>query len=237
MLCAQLEGGHKSAAEIARMTPEQRVEEYCKEYVRHNLWHRPYDYLLADQIMADGPRALPTLTRMIDEFDPTQRKKKGRERDAACYAAEGLLSQMDHRRLRIRALDEGKLAIDALSRLVERLKTAHFETAEDEGEYSRRLRYEGTVSIFNNLRGLSHYDEAIRDTLALRYKIHLSDDETFQFTSYLISKDPYYPTWSATEEYKDRTRINEAGNPAQYFIVKNVEPFYKAYLQYKTVPK
>jgi hypothetical protein len=83
VLCAQFGSGHKSEAEIARMTPEQRVEEYCSEYVRHNYWHRAYDYLLADRIMADGLKAFPTLTRMINEFDPTQRKGRSRERDVS----------------------------------------------------------------------------------------------------------------------------------------------------------
>jgi hypothetical protein len=234
--CAQL-SGHKSEAEIARMTPEQRVEEYCKEYVRHNYWHRAYDYLLADHVMVDGSRALQTLTRIINEFDPTQRKGRGREKDAACYAAEGLLGQLDHRRLRLRALAEGNMAIDALSKLAERLKTSHFDTAEDEGEYSRRLRYEGTLSTLKDLKGLSRYDEAIRDTLALRYKIHLSDDEILSFTNSLMTKDPYYPAWSKTEVYKDWSKVNEAGNPAQYLIIKDVEPFHKAYLQYKAVLK
>ena len=215
------------------MTPEQHVEEYCSEYVRHNDGHYKYRQLLADQVMADGLKAIPTLARVINEYDPTRRESRGREKNAACYAAEGLLWRMDRNVVRLRAFNEGRVAIDALIRLGERMNASHFDTAEDEGESSKQARYEGTLSTLKQLQGLSFYDEAIRDTLALRYKIHLSDEESLQFTSHLMSKDPFYPTWSKTEEYKDRSRINEAGNPAQYFVVRDVEPFYKAYLQYK----
>ena len=232
-LCAQLGSGHKSEAEIARMTPEQRVEEYCKEYVRHSYWHRAYDDLLEDSIMRDGLNGLPALVRIINEYDPTRREGRSRERNAGSYAAQGLLSMMDHNLVRLRAVDDGRTAVDALSRLCQRMKTAKFDTAEDEGESSRQARYEGTVSALKDLRGISDYDEAIRDSLALRYKIHLSDDDLLSFTNSLMAKDAYYPTWSKTETYKDRTRINKAGYPAQYLIVKDAEPFYKAYLQYK----
>ena len=49
----------------------------------------------------------------------------------------------------------------------------------------------------------------------------------------MISQDPYYPSWSDREEYKDLTQHNEAGNPIWYVIMKKPERFYNAYFEYK----
>jgi hypothetical protein len=50
--CAQFSMRHKSEAEIARMTPEQRVEEYCLEYLRHAIVDSDYGDLLFLSIKA-----------------------------------------------------------------------------------------------------------------------------------------------------------------------------------------
>jgi hypothetical protein len=55
-LSTQFGSAHKSEAEIARMAPEQRVEEYCKEYVRHSYWHRAYGVLLEASIIGGQGR-------------------------------------------------------------------------------------------------------------------------------------------------------------------------------------
>jgi len=83
----------------------------------------------------------------------------------------------------------------------------------------------------------SWFDISIKDTLELKYKIRLSRREMLGFVEYLISKDPAYPNWSQTEWYKDWSDVNEHGVPQQYIIVKNIEPFYKAYLEYKAKNK
>jgi len=61
----------------------------------------------------------------------------------------------------------------------------------------------------------------------------LSYQQTLDFVNYLMSKDPHYPAWSESEEYKDLTQRNEAGNPIWYLILKKPEPFYDAYLEFK----
>ena len=96
VLCAQFGSGHHSEAEIAHMTPEQRVDEYCREYVRNDVSHMEYGKLLADYIMRDGLKAVPALVKAINEFDP-MRSRSGGDKDRACEAAEVMLSDIDQR--------------------------------------------------------------------------------------------------------------------------------------------
>jgi hypothetical protein len=234
---AQLSNRHRPDEDIVRMTPDQRVQEYCEEYARHSDGHSKYRHLLADLIMTDGSKAVPALTRFVNEFDPNDRKANNQRRDANCYAAEGLLYQMDQGRVRLRGISEGRIAIDAIKRLAERMKAAHFDREREETEYSRPLRYEGTLGGLRSLESINRYDHAIRDTLALRYNIDLSEDDILGFTNSLLSKDPYYPTWSEIELFKDRRKTNEGGYPLQYLIVKDIGLFYQAYLRYRTTTR
>jgi hypothetical protein len=45
---------HKSKAEVERMTPEQRVQEYCREYVRRDWAWFDYGELVESYIFRDG---------------------------------------------------------------------------------------------------------------------------------------------------------------------------------------
>ena len=83
---------HKSEAEIAKMTADQRVQEYCDEYYHHAFWHSDYIDTLQKYILQDGVKSLPAITQIINEFDPTNSHGKSREKDARAFAAEGLLS-------------------------------------------------------------------------------------------------------------------------------------------------
>jgi hypothetical protein len=228
----QIGNGHKSEAELSRMSAEQHVNEYCREYARHDVSHMEYGNLLADYIMLDGLKAIPALVKAINEFDPTRSTSKG-EKDRVCEAAEVMLSDIDQHVVRLRAVEEGKAAIDAMRTLVERMRTAHFDTAMSEGEYSRKARFGIALFHLQDLEGNNNYDRSIQHTLALRYRIELSDLELAQFVNYLASQDPHYPTWSRTAWYRDLSKRNEAGNPLQYRVVESVEPFYKAFLEFR----
>ncbi len=221
---------HKSETEIARMTPEQRVEEYCTEYVRHSVTDDDYQHLLESCIGHDGVKAVPHLVKIIDVYDPARLQAGGKERSERFDAASILLSEMDETVVRLRASDEGRKAIKAMTALLERMRAAHFDTGES---YHRRNTYEILAFSLKSIQGINLRDEAIRDTLRLKYNISLSDSETLNFANYLVLQDPTYPGWSETELYKDMNRRNEAGNPLQYLVVKKVEPFYKAYLNFK----
>jgi hypothetical protein len=190
--------------------------------------------MVRNYILEDGAKSLPAITQIINEFDPTNSKGKSRQKDARAFASEGLLSQVDGRVIRLRAIPEGKTAIEALRRLVQRMLAAHFDTADvAKSETSDRYRYEASRSELENMEGLNYFDRSIQDTLRVRYKIKLLDVETLGFVEYLISQEPKYPSWSTRENYKALSDRNEAGLPRQYYILKNMEPFYKAYLKYK----
>lgn len=230
--CGQSGSGHKSEAEIARMTPEQRVDEYCREYLRHDVWHRDYSHLLANYIMRDGLEAVPALAKIIKEFDPTRSGGWG-DKNRTSETAEVMLSDIDQRVVRLRAFEEGRLGIDAVKDLLRRMRNAGFDTAVSEGERSKRSRYGITQFILENLEGNNDYDRSIQHTLELRHRIQLSDKELTDFVAFLISRDPHYPSWSKTAWYRDTSKRNEAGNPLQYAIVEDIGPFYEAYLKYK----
>jgi hypothetical protein len=229
---------HKSEAEIAKMTPDQRVQEYCDEYYRHAFWDSDYIDMVRNYILQDGTQALPAITQIISEFDPTTPKGKSRQKNARAFAAEGLLSQVDGRVVRLRAFPEGRAAMAALESLVQRMLAAHFDTADvTKGETSDRYRYEDSQSELKDMQGINHFDRGIKDTLRIRYNITLSDEQLLDLINYLISQEPHYPGWSALENYKDLSDRNEAGYPRQYLILKNPEPFYKLYQKYKGTPE
>jgi hypothetical protein len=216
------------------MTPDQRVLEYCDEYYNHAFWDSDYIDMIRNYILKDGPKALPAITQIINEFDPTTSKGKSRQKDARAFAAEGLLSQVDGRVIRLRAIPDGRTAIDALRRLVQRMLAAHFDTADvTKSETSDRYRYQASESELKDMEALNIFDTRVKDTLRIRYKQPLTDKEMLDFVNYLISQEPRYPSWGTFENYKDLSDRNEAGYPRQYWLLKDPEPFYKLYLQYK----
>jgi hypothetical protein len=225
---------HKSEGDLARMTPEQRAEEYCNEYARHGLYHLEYGELLDRYIFLQPLSVAAQMARIIDAYDP-RNKSRSREKADRAYEACILVTSIDERAIRLRASAEGRTAILAMKQLSQNMLAAHFEKDEDIDQ--NRRRYELLISWVGEVEGVNYCDQAIENTLRLRYKIQFSEGELIRFVDYLITEDPYYPAWSAREEYKDLTQRNEAGNPIWYLIVKKPEPFYKAYLQFKAKSK
>ena len=225
---------HQSEAEISRMSPDERVREYCDEYYHHSLLHHDYMQILKKYIMEDGPKAIPALTAVINDFDPTSLRGRSRNKDAYSFEAEILLAEIDSRVIRLRAVDLGRQSIRAITQVVERMRAAHFDTAPDKGEYSIQSRYEVTVRLLADIQGLSRFDRAVKQTLELRHDIRLSEEEMLSLVNYLILQDPSYPMWSDMKWFRDINNRNDAGYPRQYAIVENPEPFYKEYLKYKS---
>lgn len=226
---------HKSEGDLARMTPEQQVDEYCNEYVRHGPQHPDYRALIRRYINLHAIRAVVRLAEIVNQYDPTARGRSSRENGDRAYEACVLLPMMDSNVVRLRALAEGRAAIEAMKRLSGRMRGAHFDS--EESDDRNRSRYELLTSSLKEIEGVNYCDQAIEKTLRLNYKIHFSEGELMRFVDYLITEDPYYTAWSTREEYKDLTQRNAAGNPIWYLIMKKPEPFYKAYLQFKAQSK
>jgi hypothetical protein len=209
------------------MTLDQRIEEYCREYYRHAFWHD--DYLRSLSRTIRPPEALPVLERIIDRFNPTSRKLRSRELNAYSYAAEGFLEGWDEKFVRLRGSPDGLKAIEAMERLADRMRAAHYDTARSSGEYSRQARLGAVELEVKSMRGISLYDEAIADTLRIKYGIKLSGDDLKQFVEYLIKKDPHYPSWSGRILFKNCEELFDGRNPTIYILLTDPESFHKAY--------
>jgi hypothetical protein len=229
-LCAQFGSGHKSEEQIARMTPDQRVEEYCREHARHLFsYHVEYVALLTKYLRQDGLKVMPQVIQEIDAYDPTRRAGASEEKFRRYEGANFILDVLDVKVFRVRAFEEGRKAIEAIRRSIERMRAARFDNPK-EVEYEMHRRYELSLGYLNNREGLSLTDEGIKDTLKYNYDISLSDDELLAFVNYLISQDPYYPGWSEREMRKEDPRN---ASSKWLFLYKNPEPFHRAYLEYK----
>jgi hypothetical protein len=228
---------HKSEAEIARMTPQELVEEYCREYIRHR-----YDVLdayyqvLQAYIGRDPVKAMHPLALIIDQYDPSTAPGGSKSIGNSADAARELLFHLDQNVIRLRASEEGRQALESIRRLLRRMEAAHFDTA-DSSEHWTEGRYRLLLTFLKEWEGINECDRAVRNTLKLKHRIELSDQALPGFVTYLIAKDPRYPGWSERENYRDLAQRNDAGYPKQYFILKNPEPFCNAYLEYQARAK
>lgn len=224
---------HKSEAEIARMTPARRVEEWVNEQVHHRYdLDDEHEDTIKKYLLRDGLAALPRMIEIMDEYDPTRfREGKGRrgERFDACWL---MLGYIDERALRLRASEEGRRAMDALERAVGRMRAAGYGQ-KDQHEWERHGRFDLALSNLEMAKGVNSTDEAIRDTFWVRRRIQMSDEELLAFSNFLVARDPTYPSWSEQDFIKDYTRVNEAGNPFQRHVMRKPEPYYEAYLEFK----
>ncbi len=224
---------HKSEAEIARMTPAQRVDEYAEEQAYHK-----YDFLdeqgklIEKYIWRDGLAALPRMIEIMDEYDPTRisgkRGHKGERFDAMWM----LLSDLDNHVVRLRGSEKGRRAMDALERAINRMRAAGYGK-EDQQEWARSGRFESAVARLERAKGTNYIDDAIRDTLRLEYKVMLFDAELLAFSNFMATHYPEYPGWSETNYFRDPTQINKAGVPSRVRTMKKPERFYDAYLEFK----
>ena len=224
---------HKSEAEIARLTPAQRVDEYAAEQAYHK-----YDVLdehgrlIEKYIRRDGLAALPRIIEVMDEYDPTRaagkRGRKGERFDAMWM----LLGSFDNHVVRLRGSQEGRRAIDALERAIQRMRAAGYGQQEQH-DWERHGRFALAVMGLEEARGINLTDRALRDTFRLEYKILLSDEELAAFSNFMAARYPESPGWSETNYFRDYTQLNAAGYPLWVHTMKKPGRFYQAYLEFK----
>lgn len=224
---------HKSEAEIKALTPAQRVDEWVNEQVHHrfNVSDRHRD-LLRKHIMPDGLKALPRLIQIMDEYDPTKfREGKGRrgERFDACWL---MLGYIDDFAIRLRGSEEGRSAINALERAIERMRQAGYGQP-DQQEWEQHGRFNLALLTLDEAGGINEKDKDIRGTFRFNYKISLSDTELLRFSNFLTSNYPEYPSWSEIDLIKDSSQLNGVGVPVQIGVLRKPERFYKAYLEFE----
>jgi hypothetical protein len=224
---------HKSEAEIARMTPARRVDEWVNEQVHHRYdLEDDHEDIIKKYILRDAHAALPRMIEIMDEYDPTRfREGEGRrgERFDACWL---MLGYLDRQAVRLRASEGGRRAMAALESAIDRMKAAGYGQ-KDQHDWPRHGRFELAVTYLEEAKGVNGTDEAIRETFWVRHKIQMADEELLAFSNFLVARDPTYPGWSGQDFIKDYSRINEAGNPFQRHVMKKPERFHEAYLEFK----
>lgn len=229
---------HKSETKIAQMTPDKRVDEYIDENFHHR-WDvlDEQSALIEKYILIDGKKALPRIIERMGEYDPS---RPGGGKTAKYWKFEGcwfLINSMDMKAFRLRASEEGRRAINALEKSVERMKTAGYEV-DDIDNATTHSHYGIFVMVGNNvkqLKGINFKDISIQDTFRYKYKIKLSDDELLDFSNYLTEYYPEYPSWSEGKGVKDDTDISPAGYPTVNTMLVKPERYYEAYLEFKKI--
>jgi hypothetical protein len=229
--CAQYR--HRSEAEIAAMTPAQRVDEYAneQEYHKYNASDAQHG-LISKYLRRDGLKALPRIIEILDGYNPggvTGQSETNGERFDAMWM---LLGEIDDHVVRLRVSSKGRQAMDALERSINRMRTAGYGR-NDKHEWAQHGRFELASIVLREARGLNSTDAAIQDTFRVNYKIRLSNRQLLAFTNSLVAGDPSYPSWSETDYVKDYSRVNSAGNPAQVYVMKEPDRFYQVYLRFK----
>lgn len=224
---------HKPEAEIARMTPAQRVDEYAEEQANHKYdFLDNHGHLIGKYIWHDGLKALPRMIEIMDEYDPTRASGKRGHKGERFDAMWMLLGDLDNHVVRLRRSEEGRRTMDALERAIQRMRAAG-SGQEDQHEWAEHGRFESALANLEEARGINHTDQVISDTLKLEYKILLSKEELLEFSNFLVAHDSTYPSWSETNYFRDDTRINAAGNPLRVRTMKKPERFYQAFLEFK----
>lgn len=214
----------KSEATIASMTPRQLIDELIEFHP--SAFHTyeegaNYEDSIRKLVRQAGVEALPILT---EYFNKSYQKQSAFGCDNFRVATVTEIAwDIDRFEFRLRGTDKGKQTIDAFERAIKRVEKPGF-TEKDVSYYRKSL---------NDLKGINHFDANIQDTFWVRYQIEMPDKELLEFSNFLIDLDPTYPSWSDTDFIKDYSRINEAGNPAQVYVLKKPERYYDAYLEFQ----
>ena len=214
-LCAQKDFKHKSAHQVTSLSPAETMEEELKEH----LFHMPanaedsYEDLLVEKVRKDGIKVLPVLTDFADRYDP---KRQSRCNRMQLFVAFKTATDLDNTVVRLRGTSEGETTIKALDSVLERMRQAGFDKRGHE-EFDDYSSYFGDLE---RLRNSNLKDGLIQDTLRIKHSVQMSDDELREFSSFLVTLDPKYPSWS---------RIESATPP---LVLKDSQKFYEAYTQF-----
>ncbi|NOT46658.1 MAG: hypothetical protein HOP17_02765 [Acidobacteria bacterium] len=203
---------HKSEPEIAAMTPEQRIDEEIKERDHMSrIGDRQYGLILKYR-RKDGLKGHAHLIKLIESYDPK------RLRNHTYSAAVMIALDIDDRTVRLRGSPEGRKIIEAIERLSSRMKMAGEKyITPDEMDLPK-------------LNGLNFVDHAIADTLWMKYRIQVSDSELLEFSNFLVSRDPTYPSWSEQDFIRDYSR---PAGPSQFHVMRDPKRYHEMYVTFK----
>lgn len=202
---------HKSEAEIGSWPLSRQIDELIKEQRCHKIdIHDEYSSLVFKYVRKDGVNALPILGRHMDSYYP-KHDDRVEEHTKPFFAVSVIADDLDNRVVRLRGTKEGRLIIEALDRGIERMRKVGFS----------RDWLENLVQFSKNQKGTNIIDNYISNSLREYHKIDMTDDEQLQFSNFLVSLDPTYPSWS---------ELGEDGPPA---TLKESRRYYEAYLEFQ----
>ncbi len=224
---------HKSEAEIKALTPSQRVDEWVNEQVhhRHDVLDRQQD-LIRKYIMPDGVKALPRLTEIINEYDPTHSSGRSGRKGERFDASWLMLGYIDDYAVRLRSSNEGRQAIDALEQAVGRMRAAGYGQPEQH-DWKRHGSFHLALLTLNRAREINNKDNNIKNTFRFEYKIILSNAELLELSNFLTTNYPDYPSWSETKMVRENIQSDGVTKSVQIDVLKKPERFYDAYLEFK----
>lgn len=146
---------HKSAAEIAQMTPAQRIDEYADEQVYHGFnFDDEQPALIRKYILIEGAKAFPRIAEIIDEYDPTRSSGKSGQKTERFDAAWEILDDLDVFIVRVRASENGRQAIDAFKCAIERMRAAGYED-KDQVKRKQYSRFDAAVRRIEYIKGIN----------------------------------------------------------------------------------
>lgn len=211
---------HKSKDEIAAMTPTERVEEMMKEQYYHypvGAGHNQGE-MLREYILKDGIKVLPALVDIAKNYDPVN--QRGYKQSQA-FIAFHLAKEIDNNVVRIRTTEEGRSLIKALEDILSRMKNAGYA----DNQHKLNKTYLAYLDDLKSLQGKDYNltDGNIRTTLRIKHNIQMSDEEMIEFSNYLTSLDPAYPS-NCKIDFPPPVCINS-------------KEYYEAYLKFKTEMK
>jgi hypothetical protein len=215
---AQRNYRHKTEAEIARMTPQQRIDEEIKERDHLTDSADKQDDLIRKYRVIDGVKGASRLIELIDSYGPQ------RLRNPASHAIL-IASDIDENSVRLRGSPEGRQIIEAIERVAARMRAG--------GQNDDAEHLETTIQ---RMRGVNFTDYSVRDTLWMHYRINLSDAELLEFTNYLIQHHPTYPRWSSRYMAKDNSNKRDPSLGTLLLIMKQPKRYYDAHLAFKGLP-
>lgn len=221
--CLEKDFQHKTEAEIAEMTPRQLIDEAIKDQLCPTSTNGSYGLLVDKYFLKAGITTLPILTEYMNNYDP-QRSGSYEPtvipafEETRFFVALTRAENVDNSVARLRGCSDGKSAIEALQNGVDRMR----ELGYDNAEHKNHGNFEFALVILKELRGVNVRDEQIRTTLAARRNVEIADKSLLDFSNFLTSLDPKYPSWS---------EVNEAGSP---LLLKDDTKYFEAYLKFKS---
>ncbi len=214
-VCGNRDFEHKSEAEIAAMSPEEKMDQMVLEQMFHVGAYNDDNYkLLHLYIINDGIKMLPKAIEYMNEYDPNIQECKERS-DARLLTAAMYIDIVDSAKFRIRAYENGRLAIKALEQAIERRRISRSDDSKHDG------RGNLFSTFLEGIKGRSVKDELIEETLEKQYNIKMSEAELIEFTNFLISLDPAYPSWTNVLGWAEMSKTES-------------DLYYRAYQKFKT---